>query len=102
MVQHMIRNRGRAVIAGAVCLTAAGILTSGCRDDYLDRRDTISFTAGAAMQANRAIHTIDPWPPSARKTRQNTDAEKVINAIDSYREPIPKSSAPPISTQSGP
>jgi hypothetical protein len=55
----------KPIQALAAALLAAA--TAGC-SGYLDHNDTISASAGDAMDANAAIQTIDPWPRSAEET----------------------------------
>ena len=66
------------------CVALVGV--TGCRDDYLNNRDTVALTAGSAMRGNAVVHTIEPWPEVARKTHQTTDGRKAQNAIEIYRE----------------
>jgi len=73
-------------LRATLVLAAATITLVGCRDDHLNNRDTIALSAGSAMRANAAVHTIDPWPAGARKTHQPTDGRKAQNAIEIYRE----------------
>jgi hypothetical protein len=77
MSQRLIKLSIRFGIAALAASTAA------C-NDYLDRRDTISLHAGDAVAANRAIHTIDPWPAHASKTRWGTNGKRTVNAIERY------------------
>ena len=77
MSRRLIKFGIRAGVAALAASTAA------C-NDYLDRRDTISFHAGDAVAANRAIHTIDPWPAHASKTRWGTNGKRTVNAIERY------------------
>lgn len=76
-----ISMRGVGVLTGLLVLSLAG-----CRDDYLNNRDTIALTAGSAMRGNTVVHTIEPWPAASRKTHQQTDGRKARNAVEIYRE----------------
>ncbi len=78
-------------------LAIAGNL-SGCAD-YFNHRDTITFGAGNAMEANKGIHTVDPFPRSARNTQISTDG-KVINGV--IRDYQAGSSQPPVILPAGP
>lgn len=67
-------------------LALAAILTlllAGCQDN-LERRETISLAAGDAIEANKAIHIIDPWPARSVDTRIPTSARRVADAIERY------------------
>ncbi|MEL6288765.1 MAG: hypothetical protein AAFQ42_11305 [Pseudomonadota bacterium] len=77
-----IFSSARAVGAGVVVLA----LLVGCRQDYMNNRDTVEFTAGSAMRGNAVVHTVDPWPAHAAHTHQPTDARKAQNALETYRE----------------
>lgn len=45
------------------------LLSISACDDYLNNRDRVSPHTGDAMDANTAIQTIDPWPPTSYDTR---------------------------------
>ena len=99
----MIRSNRQTLtsIAALSAILVTGMIVTACKDDYLNRDDTVIRSAGSAMRGNAAIHTIDPWPPGARKTQQNTDATKARNAVEVYRRvpPAPKQSATSVTTQ---
>lgn len=57
-----LRNR-----LSAIGLLFIALVLSGC-DDYLNNRDRISPITGDATDANTAIQTVDPWPPSSYNT----------------------------------
>ena len=40
--------------------------------------------AGNASAANRAIHTVDPWPAHAEKTQINMDGKRALAAVRRY------------------
>ncbi|MEO0618884.1 MAG: hypothetical protein AAFZ01_06335 [Pseudomonadota bacterium] len=74
-------------LAGPLVVVAlAAVSLAGCRQDYLNNRDTLELTAGSAMQGNAVVNTVDPWPHHASKTTQDTDARKAQNALEIYRE----------------
>jgi hypothetical protein len=64
-----------AALAGLVAL-------SGCHDAYIARRDGVTFQAGDAVAANKAIHIIDPWPASARSARLPASGTQAVSAIE--------------------
>jgi hypothetical protein len=55
----------------------------GCAD-YLERRDTITFSAGEAQAWNKTVHVADPWPAHASNTRIDGDGQRVGRVIQSY------------------
>src|SRR5262245_62839988 len=63
-------------------------LVSGCTSDqFYDHRahtDKVTEGAGNASAANRAIHTIDPWPAYSEKTEINTDGKRALVAVRRY------------------
>ncbi|ANM12936.1 MULTISPECIES: hypothetical protein [unclassified Rhizobium] len=75
----MLQNAKRVLLV----LAAAG-LTSGCAD-YMNHRDTITFGAGNAMEANKAIHTEDPFPPEAQRTHIASDGKVVRRVMTEYQ-----------------
>ncbi|MBB4236977.1 hypothetical protein EOS93_18165 [Rhizobium sp. RMa-01] len=75
----MLQNAKRVLLV----LAAAG-LVSGCAD-YMNHRDTITFGAGNAMEANKAIHTEDPFPPEAQRTHIASDGKVVRRVMTEYQ-----------------
>ncbi|UTY46595.1 pilus assembly protein [Sinorhizobium fredii] len=74
-------------------LTAAGLL-SGCAD-YMNHRDSITFGVGNAMEANKAIHTQDPFPRAAYNTHIPSDGKVIHRAVRTYQGGGQTSAAPP-------
>lgn len=66
-----------APLAGAIALT-------GC-SEYLDRRETISFGAGNAQQANLVVHALTPSPSRAADRDLRFGGERMANALVRYR-----------------
>ena len=64
-----------AALAGLAAL-------GGCHDAYISRRDGVTFQAGDAVAANKALHIIDPWPASARSARLPARGTQAVSAIE--------------------
>ena len=61
------------------CLAALTLaLCLGACSGYLDHNDTVSASAGDAVDANAAIHTIDPWPPASERVDILTDGQRIM------------------------
>jgi hypothetical protein len=60
-------------------------MLGACTDMYLDHRETVSFEAGNASAANKAIQTIDPWPAYAVRQDVAYDGERAAAAAERYR-----------------
>jgi hypothetical protein len=58
-------------------------------DQYFERTDTITLSAGNAKEVNAAIHTIDPWPRRAANRRIPANGARMIGAIQRYRSNQP-------------
>lgn len=88
------RNKARVRTHLALAATGfAGLIVCGC-DDYLERRDAITLSAGDAIAANKATQTISRWPQAAREDRWLSDGERARIAEARYRRravPSPKS-----------
>ncbi|MBX5065247.1 hypothetical protein [Rhizobium lentis] len=75
----MLQNAKRVLLV----LAAAG-LVSGCAD-YMNHRDTITFGAGNAVEANKAIHIEDPFPPEAQRTHIASDGKVIRRVVTQYQ-----------------
>ena len=64
-----------------ICL--ASVVLTGCAD-YMNHRDTITFGAGNAMEANKAIHIRDPFNPDSQNTRIYADGRSVAKVMGEY------------------
>ena len=65
------------VVIANYCLSACG--------EYVDRKNTIAFSAGNAVQTNIVTHVIDPWPASSRNRYFATDGQRMQRAVENYR-----------------
>jgi hypothetical protein len=69
--------------AAIVVIIACGS-SSGCAQ-YVDRKDTIAFSAGNAVQTNIVTHVADPWPANARNRNFAVDGQRMQRAVENYR-----------------
>jgi hypothetical protein len=79
------------------------VMSCGACSDILARRDTIAYSAGNSIAANRAIQTIDPYPRRSFVRGQHTDGVKAQQAAHRYLSPEgsgPVSAAPSIAPAS--
>ena len=53
---------------------------------YLQRTDKITLSAGNAKEVNTATHVIDPWPPYVGNRRIPGNGERMVGAIERYRD----------------
>src|SRR5215213_899806 len=75
----------RTIWTAALAFLAATTL-AGCSQwhDYMDRKDTIDFSAGNAVNTNVVAHMIDPWPPHARNKNITFSGERMQRAVHRY------------------
>lgn len=63
---------------------------------YLQRTDKIFPGAGDAKAVNSAIHVIDPWPRNSANRRIPANGERMVGAVERYRDvsKLPKAPRP--------
>jgi hypothetical protein len=64
-----------ALLAGAL---------AGC-SEYTDRRDMISVHGGDAVQTDKVVQMIDPWPPHAADRNIAYNGNVMQGAVQRYR-----------------
>jgi hypothetical protein len=79
-----IMTRLKITLLGAVCLELTACTQYINR--YVERVDTINFSAGDAVAANEALMVPDPWPRHAYDTNIAFDGERMARAAQIYRE----------------
>jgi hypothetical protein len=70
---------GRVILIGMISMALAGCM------DYLDRRESVSFGAGNAQQANLITHVITPLPPHAANRRLLFNGQRIQGGLSRYR-----------------
>ena len=71
----------------AIAALALSAFLTGC-SSYLDNGDTVSRSAGDAVDANVAIHTIDPWPLASSETEILSDGSAVKATTSGASSPV--------------
>ncbi len=77
-------SRLRITLLSAVCLELSACTQYMNR--YVERVDTINFSAGDAVATNEALMVPDPWPRYAYDTNIAFDGERIGRAVQRYRE----------------
>jgi hypothetical protein len=90
------------VIRGLAFLMVAGL--GGCMQitepimdsaqQYTQRADSVTLSAGNAKEVNTRIHEIDPWPRYAGNTAISSNGERMAGAVERYRDVSKLSRAP--------
>ena len=53
---------------------------------YLQRKDTVTLSAGDASQANAVAQTIHPWPPGVGNRNIPMEGSRAVRAVECYRQ----------------
>ena len=74
-----------------LCVAALGL--GGCKtygnDEgarYLQRKDTVTLSAGDANRANAVAQTLHPWPPGVGDRRIPMQGTRAARAMDCYKQ----------------
>lgn len=73
---------GGTARAALVFMIAGHVI--GCAE-YIDRKNTIAFSAGNAVQTNIVTHVTDPWPAHSRNKNFAADGQRMQRAVENYR-----------------
>jgi type IV pilus biogenesis protein CpaD/CtpE len=77
-------NSLRIILLPLVCL-----MLSACTqywNRYVEREDTVTFSAGDAVASNAAVQIPTPWPRYSNDTTIAMDGERIARAVARYRE----------------
>jgi hypothetical protein len=86
---------------GAAAAIVATALLGGCSDIYMDHRDSISLTAGDAVEANKTAQIYDPWPQHSRNVNYAANGQRMQSAVERYRNNLVTPPVSPMALQSG-
>ena len=80
-------------LAAVMFFVAAAVALAGCttygNDEgvrYLQRKDTVTLSAGDASQVNAVAQTINPWPPGVGNRKIPMEGSRAVRAIECYRQ----------------
>ena len=73
----------RTRVLAAVVATGAAL--GGCSDIYYDRRETISLGANDAVETNKVVHMVDPWPRHSANRNLAFNGQRIQAAHERYR-----------------
>jgi hypothetical protein len=62
--------------------------------EYLQRSDTVTLSAGNDQEVNSRIQMLDPWPPYVGDRRIQTSGERMAGAVERVRDVSKISKAP--------
>ena len=79
------RPRFTVTLVGIAALCLAGCAESDLHH-YLGHSETLTVGAGNAQAANRAIHEVDHWPETSRKTQIDLDGKRAALAVKRYQK----------------
>jgi hypothetical protein len=69
----------------ATFLILAGASLSACSNIYYERKDSVTFSNGDSVEANKALQVADPWPKGSQNTNIPMDPVKAAQAMYKYR-----------------
>src|SRR6188508_1163967 len=82
-----------AVRFASALLCVAALTLGGCQtygnDEgarYLQRKDTVTLSAGDASRTNVIAQTLHPWPPGVGDRRIPMEGARAKRAMDCYRQ----------------
>jgi type IV pilus biogenesis protein CpaD/CtpE len=78
-----------------VILISLGCVVLSACNQYLERKDTLTFAAGDAVASTAAVQIADPWPKASRNTNIPMDGVKAQRAMQTYRGDGAGQGAPP-------
>jgi hypothetical protein len=81
----MRRSNKYSVARVAAAVVGLTTILAACSDIYYDRRETVLFGADDAVASNKAVQTIDPWPPGSADRSAPGNGPRVAAAISRYR-----------------
>lgn len=76
---------GCAQFSSAPVATAQVYTPVDSYQQYVQRSDKITLSAGNAQEANTRIQEIDPWPRNVGDTRIAADGQRMADAVYRYR-----------------
>lgn len=88
------------ILAGAFVLVGCQTYGNDQMASYLQRKDTVTLSAGDANRVNAMTQALHPWPPGVGDRRIPMEGSRAVGAIATYNCPNPKQGPLTTTTQS--
>lgn len=75
----------REIVLGLVAAALAGCAGNDEGARYLQRKDTVTLSAGDASRANITAQTLHPWPPGVGDRNIPMQGVRAASAMKNYR-----------------
>jgi hypothetical protein len=72
-------------IKAVATVLAVGTLLGACSDVYWDRRETIALGANDAVETNKVVQMVDPWPRNSGNRNIAFNGQRMQAAQERYR-----------------
>jgi hypothetical protein len=91
-----INRRAMMLVCQAALICCFAFPWDDPLDQYFQRKNSVTLSAGNAAAVNSATHTIDPWPRYVGNTRIPGNGERMAGAVERYRDvsKIPRTPRP--------
>jgi hypothetical protein len=86
---------------GAAAAILGTMLLGGCSDIYMDHRDSISLTAGDAVEANKVTQIYGPCSLHSRNVNYAANGQRMQAAVERYRTNLVTPPVSPMALQTG-
>jgi|GraSoi2013_115cm_1033766.scaffolds.fasta_scaffold07438_1 hypothetical protein len=81
-----IRSLARILAGQAAVICCLALPWDDPFEQYFQRKDTVTLDAGNAKAVNSVTHIIDPWPRYVGNTRIPGNGERMVGAVERYRD----------------
>jgi len=84
-----------SLLAMAGCMQTTAYSPMDAAQEYFQRADVVTLSAGNAKEVNTRIQEIDPWPPYVGNTAIPGNGARMAGAVERYQDTGKLGSAPP-------
>jgi hypothetical protein len=90
----MSRSKTRPGLRAAIAAVTLSAALAGCSGLYMNRTDSVAFSAGDAVAANKMAQMYDPWPAHSGNVNYGANGQRMQSAVERYRNNLV---TPPVS-----
>jgi hypothetical protein len=84
-----------SLLAMAGCMQTTPYSLGDPAQEYFQRADAVTLSAGNAQEINTRIHENDPWPPYVGNAAIPGNGARMVGAAERYQDTAKLGSAPP-------